>query len=323
MTRSLALIACFLSGLLAAPAVAQETYPSRTITMIVPFAAGGSTDAIARVVAEGLREVLGQSVVVENRGGAGGSLGTAAIAAAPADGYTIGMGTMSTLAINPATYRNLPFDVLADLLPVGKIADVPNIMSLNPSVPAHDMEGFVALARAQPGKLAYASAGNGSVGNLLGEQFRLATDADIVHVPYRGSGPALVDVVAGQVDVMFDNLPTSLPLALDGRLRALAVSGPARVAAMPDVPTFAEVGMPDMNWMAFFGLVAPKDTPEPIVRRLNAALLETLAMPQVRERLAAQQAVVAGSSPEAFRQEIERALEHMGQAVAAAGIQLD
>ncbi|MBL8580917.1 MAG: tripartite tricarboxylate transporter substrate binding protein [Rhizobiaceae bacterium] len=314
-----------LSGFFAvmAPAFAQETYPSRPITMIVPFAPGGTTDAIARVVAEGLRHVLGQPVTVDNRGGAGGSLGTAAIVSAAPDGYTIGMGTVSTLAINPATYKNLSYDVRADLVPVGKIADVPNIMSINPSLDARDMSAFIALARQEPGKLSYASAGNGSLGHLLGAQFLLATGTDIVHVPYRGAGPALVDVVAGQVDVMFDNLPTSLPLAREGHLRALAVSGAARIEGLPDVPTFAELGMNDMNWMGFFGLVVPKGTPDPIVRRLNAALMEALATPQVRERLEAQQAIVAGSSPEAFKSEIESALEDMREAVEASGIRMD
>ena len=211
---------------LAAPSFAQDAYPSRPVTMIVPFAAGGSTDAIGRIVAEGLRQVLGQPVVVENRGGAGGSIGTAAIAAATPDGYTIGIGTASTLAINPAVYDKLSFDVLEDLAPIGNVADVPNIMSVNPAVDAADMTAFIALARGNPGTLSYASAGNGSVSHLLGEQFRLATGTDIVHVPYKGAGPALTDVVGGQVDILFDNLPTSLPFARDGRLRALAVSGP-------------------------------------------------------------------------------------------------
>jgi tripartite-type tricarboxylate transporter receptor subunit TctC len=305
----------------AAPASAEDAYPARSITLIVPFAPGGSTDAIARIVAEGLREKLGQPVVVENRAGAGGSIGTAAIVGAEPDGYTIGMGTMSTLAINPATYKDLPFDVLADLVPVGKIAEVPNIMSINPSVGADGLAGFIALARARPGKFSYASAGNGSVGHLLGEQFKLATGTDLVHVPYRGSGPALVDVVAGQVDVMFDNLPTSLPLAQAGQLRPLAVSGDSRVAVLPDVPTFAEAGLQDMNWPAFFGLVAPKGTPDAIVKRLNGALGELVEMPQVRDLLAAQQATVAVGSPEEFGAEIARQVERMRTAVEAAHIQ--
>ena len=290
--------------------------------MIVPFAPGGSTDVIGRVVAEGLRQVLGQAVVVENRGGAGGSIGTAAIATALPDGYTIGMGTASTLAINPATYKDLPFDVVDDLVPIGKIADVPNIMSVNPSVAASDMAAFIALARAQPG-LSYASAGIGSVSHLLGEQFKLATGTDIVHVPYRGVAPALTDVISGQVDVMFDNLPTSLQLVRDGRLRPLGVSGEKRVAALPNVPTFAELKLDDMNWMAFFGLVAPKGTPDAVVKKLNAALLQVLEMPEVRGKLSAQQAIVAGGSPEAFEAQIMREFARMQRAVAAAGIQLE
>jgi tripartite-type tricarboxylate transporter receptor subunit TctC len=317
-------VALFLGTLsLAAPAAAEDAYPSRPITMIVPFAPGGSTDAIGRIVAEGLRQALGQVVVVENRAGAGGSMGTAAIAQAPPDGYTIGIGTASTLAINPAVYKNLSFDVLKDLVPVGRIAEVPNIMSVNPSVDALDMAAFIAFARAHPGELSYGSAGNGSVSHLLGEQFRLATGTDIVHVPYKGVGPALTEVVGGQVQVMYDNLPTSLPLVLDGRLRALAVSGQTRVPALPDLPTFAEVGLEDMNWMAFFGLIAPKGTPEPVVQKLSDALKQALVLPQIGEKLAAQEAVVAGSSPEAFRAQIVGELERMRRAAAAANIQLE
>lgn len=317
--------AVLLFGLLAAaaPAEAGDAYPSRSVVMIVPFAPGGSTDAIGRIVADGLRQVLGQSVVVENRAGAGGSIGTAAIAKAPPDGYTIGMGTASTLAINPAVYKDLPFDVLADLVPIGAIAEVPNIMSVNPSVEASDMAAFIAFARARPGELTYASAGNGSVSHLLGEQFKQATGTDIVHVPYRGIGPALTDVVGGQVEIVYDNLPTSLPLVESRSLRPLAVSGAVRLAALPDVPTFAEAGLEDMNWMAFFGLVAPKGTPASIVSKLSEALAATLALPHVRDRLLAQQAVVVGSSPEAFKARIERELARMRRAASAAGIQLD
>ncbi len=304
------------------PSRAQDSYPSKTITMIVPFPAGGSTDVIGRLVAEGLRAELGQSVVVDNRGGAGGSLGTAAIAKAPPDGYTIGMGTASTLAINPATYKSLPFDVLGDLAPIGNVAAVPNIMSVHPAVKAATMAEFIALAKSQPGKLGYASPGFGSVGHLLGEQFKLATGTDILHVPYRGMGPALNDAIGGQVQVIYDNLPTSLELVKSGKLRALGISGAKRVAALPQVPTFGELGLEDINWMAFFGLIAPKDTPAPIVRRLNEALVRALAMPELRDKLAAQQAVVVGNSPEAFRAEIARELARMKRAVAAAKIDL-
>ena len=302
---------------------AQDSYPSKTITMIIPFPAGGSTDVIGRLVAEGLRTVLGQPVVVDNRAGAGGSLGTAAIAKAAPDGYTIGMGTASTLAINPAAYKSLPFDVLDDLTPIGNIAAVPNIMSVHPAVPAATMAEFIALTKSQPGKLSYASPGFGSVGHLLGEQFKLATGTDILHVPYRGMGPALNDAIGGQVQVIYDNLPTSLELVKSGKLRALGVSGAKRVDALPQVPTFGELQLDDINWMAFFGLIAPKDTPAAIVRSLNEALVRTLAMPELRDKLAAQQAIVVGNSPEAFKAEIARELARMKRAVAAAKIELN
>jgi tripartite-type tricarboxylate transporter receptor subunit TctC len=308
---------------LASQAAAQDAYPNKTITMIVPFAAGGSTDVIGRVVGDGLSRVLGQPVVIDNRGGAGGSIGTGAVARAQADGYTIGMGTASTLAINPAVYKNLTFDVQADLTPIGNIAAVPNIMAINPGVKAGNMMDFIALARSQPDKLSYASPGLGSVAHLLGEQFKLASGTAIVHLPYRGMGPALNDAIGGQVQVIYDNLPTTLPLVQDGRLRALAVSGPKRVEALPNVPTFAEVGLDDLNWMAFFGLIAPKDTPATIVGRLNEALVKVLAMPDVKERLSSQQAVLVGNSSEQFKAEIARELARMKRAVAAAKIELN
>ena len=321
--------AVFVGALIALGAVhvtlarAQDVYPSKPITMIVPFAAGGSTDVIGRLIAEGLRQSFGQPVLVDNRGGAGGSIGTLAIARAQPDGYTIGMGTASTLAINPAAYKSLPFDVLNDLTPVGNIAAVPNIMTIHPGVAATDMAAFIALARAQPGKLSYASAGVGSVSHLLGEQFKLATGTDLLHVPYRGVGPALNDAVGGQVQVMYDNLPTSLELVRTGKLRALGVSGVKRAEALPDIPTFAELGLDDMNWMAFFGLIAPKGTPDGIVKRLNMALVTVLAMPAVRGKLSAQQAIVVGNAPAEVRAEIARDLARMRRAAQAAKIELN
>jgi tripartite-type tricarboxylate transporter receptor subunit TctC len=318
--------AAFAAGLLLAlplSAAAQEPYPNRTITMIVPFPAGGTTDVVGRVVAEGLRQVLGQPVVIDNRGGAGGSIGTAAIAKAAPDGYTIGMGSASTLAINPAAYKNLPYDVLADLTLISNIATSPNIMSVNPGVPARSVAELIALAKREPGKLSYASPGHGSLGHLLGEQFKLATGTDLLHVPYRGMGPALNDAVGGQVQVIYDNLPTSLELVRSGKLRGLALSGPRRAAELPDVPTFGELGLDEVNWLAFFGLVGPKGLPASLVSRLNGALVRVLAMPEVRERLSAQHATVVGNSPDAFRAEITRELARMKRAASAAKIGLN
>lgn len=319
MRRAAAAFALLLTAL--APSAAQD-YPSRPVTVIVPFAAGGSTDVIGRVVAEGMRGALGQSIVVDNRGGAGGSIGTAAIAKAVPDGYIIGMGTASTLAINPAAYKSLPYSIIDDLEPVGLIAQVPNVVTVNPGVPAKTVAELVALAKAKPGKLAYGSAGNGSVSHLMGEQFKLATGTDITHVPYRGVGPALNDVVGGQIQILFDNLSTSLPMIEDGKLRALAVSSPKRLAALPDVPTFAELGMTDLDWMAFFGLIAPAKTPKPTIERLNAALNGALASPQVRDTLAKQQALPEPGAPGDFAALIYQQFVRMKRAVVAAKIEV-
>jgi tripartite-type tricarboxylate transporter receptor subunit TctC len=323
MTRRLAFLLIALVLPFAIEANGQENYPARPITLIVPFAPGGSTDVIARVVGEAMHKELGQPVVIENRAGAGGSLGTAAIAKAAPDGYTIGMGTASTLAINPAAYKSLPYDVQKDLAPIGNIAVVPNIMSINASVAAPDMAAFIALARAQGGKFAYGSSGNGSVSHLMGEQFKLASKTDLLHVPYRGIGPALQDAVGGQIQVMFDNLPTSIPLVQDGKLRALAVSGSKRLDVLPNVPTFAEAGLDDLNWMAFFGLIAPAGTPQPMIAKLNAALKAALSNEAVRNRLATQQATPIGNAPAEFAAEIARDLDRMRRAVTAAKIEIN
>ena len=300
-----------------------DVYPTRSIDLIVPFAPGGSTDVIARVVAEAMRADLEVPVVVENRAGAGGSLGTAYVARARPDGATIGMGTASTLAINPAAYAKLPYDVLTDLAPVGAVADVPNIMSIHSGLPVYDMAEFIAYAKAGPGRIAYGSSGKGSVSHLMGEQFKLATGTDLVHVPYRGVGPALNDAVGGQIQAMFDNLPTTLPLVAAGKLRALGVSSPQRLAVLPDVPTFAELKLDEMNWMAFFGLVAPAQTPAPVIARLNAALNRALGETGARERLAAQQATVRPGTPAQFGERISDEVARMRRATAAAHIRIE
>jgi tripartite-type tricarboxylate transporter receptor subunit TctC len=308
---------------LSTAARAQPAFPSRSINLIVPFAPGGSTDVIARVIAEAMRPSLGQPIVIDNRAGAGGSTGTAAIAKAAPDGYTIGMGTASTLAINPAVYHNLAYDVLKDLEPITALAVVPNIMAIHPGQPAKDMAEFVALLKSQPGKLSYGSSGVGSVSHLMGEQFKMASGTDMAHVPYRGIGPALNDAVGGHIQVMFDNLPTTLPMVEAGKLRALGVSSAKRLPALPDVPTFAELKMDELDWMAFFGLVAPAGTPPQIIKLLWGAASDALGQAVVKEKLVAQQAEPVGNSPEAFRGEIARELGRHKRAVAAANIKVE
>jgi tripartite-type tricarboxylate transporter receptor subunit TctC len=314
----------FMTALALVPAAAPaQDYPNKPITMVVPFAAGGTTDVIARFIAEAMRGPLGQPVIIDNRGGAGGTIGTAVIAKAQPDGYTIGMGTASTLAINPAVYKNLAFDVVKDLAYVGNIAAVPNIMTIHPSLPAKTMPEFIAYVKANNGKLTYGSAGNGSVSHLMGEQFRLAISADITHVPYRGVGPALNDAIGGQINIMYDNLPSTLPQVQGGRLRAMAVSSAQRLPALPDVPTFRELKLDDLDWMAFFGIVAPAATPPAVIKKLNDAMVKVLTDPGLRSKLAEQQAIVVGNSPEAFKAEVVQNLERFKRAVAAANIRVE
>jgi tripartite-type tricarboxylate transporter receptor subunit TctC len=304
-------------------AAAQDNFPNKPITMIVPFPPGGSTDVIGRIVGEGMRRVLGQPVVIDSRAGASGMLGTGAIVRAAPDGYTIGIGTASTLAINQAVNKNQPFDVTTDLATIGNIADVPNIMSLNPKVPAKSVAELVALAKREPGKLSYATPGHGTVGHVIGEQFKLSTGTDLLHVPYRGMGAALNDAIGGQVQVIYDNLPTSLELVQSGKLRAIAISADKRVEALPDVPTFGELGLDEINWMGFFGLVAPKGTPPAMIKRLNDALVQALAMPDIREKLAAQQSIIVGDTPEHFHAMIVREVARMKRAATAAKIEVN
>lgn len=306
-TRSIACLALLALGY-SAQTFAQA-YPTKPIRLIVPFAAGGTTDIVARSVSEALGRELGQPVVVENRGGGGGAIGADALAKAAPDGYSLGIATVSTMATNPATNPKNPYDPLKDFLPITNLVNVPNVLTVNPKVPAKNLKEFVALLKANPGKYSYASAGKGSISHLDGELFKLVTKTDMVHVPYRGSGPALNDTLAGQVSGQFDNLPSSMPHIQADKLRALAVAAPKRVEGLPNVPTFAEEGLKEMNNMAWYGLVAPAGTPAAIITRVHDAAVKALQDPNVKRRLAESGAYVDGNTPQQYAAQIKRELE--------------
>ncbi|MDQ0140064.1 Bug family tripartite tricarboxylate transporter substrate binding protein [Cupriavidus necator] len=302
--------ACIVALGLAHAGLAQaESYPAKPIRLIVPFAAGGTTDIVARAVSDGLGRELGQPVVVENRGGGGGAIGADALAKSAPDGYTLGIATVSTMATNPATNPKNPYDPLKDFAPITNLVNVPNVLTVNPKVPAKTLKEFVAMLKANPGKYSYASAGKGSISHLDGELFKDITKTDMVHIPYRGSGPALNDTLAGQVNAQFDNLPSSMPHIQAGKLRALAVAAPKRVEGLPDVPTFAEAGMKDMNNMAWYGLVAPAGTPAAIITRVHDAAVKALQDPNVKRRLADSGAYTDGNTPAQYAAQIKRELD--------------
>ncbi|MFN2644821.1 MAG: tripartite tricarboxylate transporter substrate binding protein BugE [Burkholderiales bacterium] len=318
MTRLFALLALCCSAWASA-----QSYPAKPVTLIIPFPPGGSTDIIGRIAAEGLARELGQPLVVDNRGGAGGAIGAKAIADAAPDGYTLGIATVSTHVVNPVVQRDLRYDAVRDFSFVSQIAAVPNVVSIHPSVPANDMAEFIAYAKKNPGKLNFGTPGIGSLGHLIGETFKYSAKVDMTHVPYRGAGPALNDALAGQVQVLFDNLPSSLPHIQAGKLRALAVAADKRVASLPQVPTFAEAGLPLVNDPSWFGLIGPARLPDDIVKRLHDALVAALSQSEVQKRLQAAESIPVGNSPEAFRQVIANALDNTRKIVREAKLKFD
>ena len=288
-----------LAATLATPAVAQAPWvPTRPIRFVVPFPAGGATDVVARVLAERLQDSLGQPVVVENRTGAGGNIGVENVVRSAPDGTTLLMGTTGTLTVNPHLYANLGFDPLRDLAAVSMAFTTDHVLVVNPAVPAQTAQDFLALVRARPGALSYGSAGSGSSTHTVPELFKLAARVDIAHVPYRGSAPALNDLVAGTVQVMLDQIPSAIGQIQAGRVRALAVTGARRSPLLPDVPTLAEIGLPEAQATSWGAVMAPGGTPAPIVLRVNAAIRDALAQTTVRERLAAAGADGVSSSPD-------------------------
>jgi len=302
---------------------AQAAYPSKPITIIVPFSAGGTTDILARVVGLYMGTDLGQPVVVDNRAGAGGNIGGQAAARATADGYTLFMGTVGTHAINQSLYKKMPFDPIKDFAPLSRVAMVPNLLVANPSQPYKNVKEMIAYAKANPGKINFGSSGNGSSIHLSGELFKQMAGVDMQHVPYRGSAPAVSDLLGGQISVMFDNMPSAIPHVKGGKLRALAVTTAKRSPALPDVPTIAEAGVPGYEATSWFGLLAPAGTPAPIVAKLNASILKALADPEVKKKLAEQGAEPFGEKPEQFAAFIQAETAKWGKVVKDSGASLD
>ena len=304
-----------LCAFLSVSSEAQDKYPQKTIKIVVPFAPGGSTDIFARLVGEKLAQSLGQPVIIENRAGASGNIGADAVAKSPADGYTLLMATTGVMAINNALFKNMPYDAAKDFEPVVFIASITNVLSVPNDLPAKNVAELVALARKEPGKLSFASSGAGSSTHLSAELFKSMAGVDVVHIPFKGSGQALIDVVAGRVSMIFDNMPSALPHIKGGKLRALGVTGSKRSGALPEVPTIAEAGVPGYESLSWSGFAAPAGTPRDIVQRLNRESVAILAAAEMKQKLAEQGADAIGGPPEAFAAHIRAEREKWGKLV--------
>ena len=309
--------------LVAAGSAFSQGYPNKLIRLQVPFAPGGTTDIVARVIAEPLGKALGQTVIVENKAGGGGVVGASETARAKPDGYSLGMATVSTTAANPAINPKMPYNAETDFTPIINIAATPNVIAVNPKFPAKNYKDFVAELKRSPGKYSYASSGTGGIGHLQTELWKTLQGVFVTHIPYSGAGPALRDTVGGQVEIIFDNVPSALPHILSGGLVAVAVAAPQRLASMPNVPTFKELGLEPVNRMAYYGIVAPKGTPRDIVDKINAAARKALEDPGVRKRIEETGAVVLGNSPEQFAAQMKDELAVYRKVVQTARLTLE
>lgn len=324
LARTAAALSLGLVGAFALPA-AQAAYPDQTVRMEVGFAAGGTTDIVARIISKELTTELGQSFVVENKPGAGSNLAASEVARAKPDGYTLLMVAV-TSAINETLYKNLKFNLVKDFKPVALAAKVPNILVVNPKVEAKSVQELIAYAKANPGKLSFASSGSGTSIHMAGELFKQKTGIDMVHIPYKGSGPAITDLIGGQVQLMFDNMPSSWPHAQAGKLRALAITTKERSPSAPNLPTIAELGIPelkDFDVSSWFGVIAPAGTPDEVVNKLNAAIEKALKKPDVQARFAELGAQIEMTTPQQFADMIKREVDTWRPVVQASGAKVD